>query len=131
MSSDILITLSKKLWGTHCQMNILDHTKLGHEMFWILLQTTLDQDRDHVSLKELNAESFAAPSAIRRAARRLQSEGWVTAESHPNDERVVVLKPLESLKRHADEYLTNVRDCFSEIKCANCYKSALELTTGR
>lgn len=95
------------IWNVHASMNILDHTRLGHELFWRLLKTCSDET-DVLHVKHINADGFAGVSAVRRVIRILETHGWVLVETHPDDARVRVVRVTPKFINHA----TN---CFKEF----------------
>lgn len=96
------LELFHSIYNVHASMNILDHTRLGHELFWRLLEACSDEI-SILHIKHINADGFAGTSALRRVIRILENNGWVVVETHPDDARARVVRATQKLVDHADQ----------------------------
>lgn len=87
------VKLSAELWSLHKEKNVLPSTITGGSIFWELMMGCVEGR--NISIKELNAKVFAAPSVVRRVLRQMELEGWLVAQVDEDDFRVRRIIPSE------------------------------------
>ncbi len=80
------LLLAEQLWDLREQYSIFGHSRFGLDLFWQLVNASASPYS--LSIKPLNADGMAVPSALRKTLRKLEHEGWIRIDSHPDDQRV-------------------------------------------
>ena len=107
------LSIAKKVWLLYETSNPLGSGRfITDRLFWYLLEAAYAAPYS-LSIKSLREEyRLATDGALRKTLRRLEREGWVQIEGHPDDRRVHCVLPTAQFVAVATRFMTDLDAIF-------------------